>query len=441
MSIQHPPDRASPPAPEAGSPGYKRTVGILAVVLALAYIDRQLLVVLIEPVKHELSLSDTEVGFLTGGAFALLYAVLGVPVARLADRTSRRTVLSVSVLVWSAMTCLCGVTQNVWQLVLARMGVGAGESGCIPPAHSLIAAVTPPTRLASAMAAYSVGIPIGVLTGMVLGGWLGEWIGWRAALIVVGAPGLLVAALVRFGLTEPPRARGDGDAPKSPPLFASLATLLGQGAFVLILGGSAFVSLATGVLLVWTPSLLARTTDLGVGSIGTWLGLIIGLGGAAGMMLGGFLGDRFAARGEPHRRALTAAATGLLAAATSALMLQQEQVTALLLAMILPILFGMAPTGVTNAVVQDLAPTNLRAFAASVLIFVNTVLGIAMGPLIVGIVSDTLGARDQASALKIALITVVPGCYLIGSLCHFAASVLLARRAARPGGHASAQPR
>lgn len=411
---------------------YRRTIFILAVVLALAYVDRQLLVVLIEPVKRDLALSDTQVGLLTGGAFAFFYAVLGVPVARLADRTSRRNVLAGAVLVWSAMTCLCGAAQNMWQLLLARMGVGAGESGCIPPAHSIIAAITPPARLASAMAAYSVGIPAGVLSGMLLGGWLGEWIGWRAALVVVGAPGVLVAVLVRFGLREPPQASAAAGDAAHPAIWAATKQILSQGPLILVLLGSGLISLAVGVLLIWTPSLLARTTDLGIGAIGSWLGVIIGLGGAAGMLLGGVVADRLGRLRGARWRAATAAGAGALAALSAALMLAQGHAVGLLSLLIFPILFGMAPTGVTNAVIQSLAPQHLRAFTASVLIFVNTVFGIAMGPLLVGIVSDALSATGEALALKLALLGVVPGCFLLGSICHLLAACRIVETPSMP---------
>lgn len=412
---------------EAGEGGQRplqphgQLVFILALTLALAYVDRQLLVVLIEPVKRDLSLSDTQIGILTGAAFSLVYATLGIPVARLADRTSRRNVLSISVAVWAVMTCLCGAAQNVWQMIVARMGVGAGESGCIPPAHSLIASVVPAKKLSRAMAAYSVGVPAGVLIGMVVGGWLGELVGWRLAFLVIGLTGLPVALLVRFGVKEPLRAAAGAAAEPPPKIGAALKATLGTGPLFLVLLGSGLLSIGVGALLTWTPSLLARTTGLGLGAIGSWLGLVIGLGGAAGMLLGGVIADRAAARG-PRWRMMMPAAFGLLAAIGALVMLQQTSATGVLILLMAPILFGMAPTGVTNAIVQTLTPPSLRAFSSSLLVFANTAFGLALGPLIIGLISDALGASGQGGSLKTALL-VVPAFFLAGALSHLAAAL------------------
>lgn len=409
-----------PPRAESEQP-YGQVVAILAVVLSLAYVDRQLLVVLIEPIRKELGLSDTQIGIMTGAAFALVYGTLGMPLARLADRTSRRGVLVGAVVVWSLMTCVCGLAQNVWQMILARMGVGAGEAGCIPPAHSLIASITPAPRLSFAMSVYSIGVPAGVLIGMVVGGWLGEWLGWRMAFLVAGLPGVLVALLVRFGIREP-ASSAQLKAVKQPPIWVAAKVTL-RGPMPLVLIGSGLISLSVGALLVWTPSLLARSTALGVGAIGAWLGLVIGVSGAAGMLFGGVIGDRLGKVG-PRWRLMTAAGAGLLAAAASVGMLHQTTASGTLIFLVLPILLGMSPTGVTNAVIQSLAPESLRAFSASLLIFANTAFGIALGPLVVGVISDALNVDADGQSLKAALV-VVPSCFLAGGLCHMAAALKL----------------
>ena len=176
----------------------KYVLGILLVVYVFNFIDRQILAILLQPIKVDLGLSDTQLGLLSGVAFAVFYATFGIPIARLADRSSRVNIISASLAVWSLMTAVCGLAQNFWQLLAARIGVGIGEAGCSPPSHSLISDYFAPETRATAMSIYSLGIPIGIMIGFLAGGWIVEFFDWRTAFIAVGLPGVLLAVVVRM---------------------------------------------------------------------------------------------------------------------------------------------------------------------------------------------------------------------------------------------------
>ncbi|MCW8926271.1 MAG: MFS transporter, partial [Xanthomonadales bacterium] len=196
----------NPPETRYAKTGYRYYVlAVLTLVYTFNFIDRQLLVILQEPVKADLGLSDTQLGLLTGFAFAVFYVVCGIPIARWADKSVRRSIIAFSLAVWSFMTAISGMTQNFLQLLLARMGVGVGEAGGSPPAHSMISDIFKPTFRATALSIYSIGIYIGILIGFLLGGWIAEFFGWRLAFLVVGVPGLILALVVRFSVQEPVR--------------------------------------------------------------------------------------------------------------------------------------------------------------------------------------------------------------------------------------------
>lgn len=197
------------------SPAYRRyALTILVLGYTSSHVDRNIMGILMEPVKADLMLTDTQLGFLSGIAFAIFYATLGIPIALVADRGNRRNIIAWAIAIWSGMTAVCGLAQNFWQLALARIGVGIGEAGSSPPSHSMIADMYPPEERASAMAIYSLGVYFGVMIGFLVGGWVAVWYGWRAAFFVVGLPGLILALIVRYTLVEPPRGGADGIAPE-----------------------------------------------------------------------------------------------------------------------------------------------------------------------------------------------------------------------------------
>jgi predicted MFS family arabinose efflux permease len=280
--------------------GYRRYVlGLLAVVYTFNYTDRQILAILLQPIKKELLLTDTQLGFLSGMAFALFYVSLGVPIARLADRSHRVNIISVSIFLWSLMTALSGLAASFWHLLLTRVGVGIGEAGCTPPAHSLISDYFAADQRSSALAVYSLGVPVGAFLGMLIGGWVAEWYGWRNAFFVVGLPGLALAVLVRLSIREPARGLADGrsadsqegDDEKAPTLGQVLSFLWSRKTFRHITMGTALLAAGAFASASWIPPFLIRSHGMGLGEVGTWLSLLTLVGGVTGVLAGGYFGD------------------------------------------------------------------------------------------------------------------------------------------------------
>ena len=270
-------------------------LGILVVVYTFNFIDRQILSILLEPVKTDLGLSDTQMGLLTGFAFAMFYATLGIPIARFADRTNRRNLIAAALAIWSGFTALSGLAQNFWHMLAARIGVGVGEAGCSPPAHSMIADYYPAEQRATALGIYSLGIPFGIMFGLFAGGWINEFFGWRAAFFVVGVPGLLLAILVRYSLAEPPRGMAEGrtDSGEQPSIGETLAYLWQKKSFRHMSFAAALTAFVGYGFVTWAPAFLIRSFGMGTGEIGTWFGLILGVAGGIGIAGGGYLADKF----------------------------------------------------------------------------------------------------------------------------------------------------
>lgn len=410
--------------PRPTAPGY--VLGLLTSIYVLNFVDRQILATLLEPVRRAFDASDTVMGLLTGPAFALFYTVLGLPLARLADRTRRRDVIAAGLLLWSAATTLTGAATGLGFLLACRIAVGVGEAACTPPAHSLLASLYAPARRTTALAVYGSGIYLGLLLGNALPGWLAAWWGWRTAFVVVGLPGVLLALLLRLTVTEPPRA--------GPPPGPVLPTLLGFARHPVL----RHVALAAGLAsvagyahLAWDVTFLMRAHGFDTGAAGTFVGLGRGLGGALGMLLGGWLADRLGRR-RPAARARVAQGGVLLAALPTALFLLAPTwplafaayvPAALLAALYLAPVFGL---------VQLLAPPPARALAAAVLLFVMNFMGLGLGPPLVGRLADLFRPR---AGLREALL-LVTGAYLGAALLFGRA----ARHLARPSGSSRADP-
>lgn len=372
------------------------TLWILLVVYIFNFIDRQIVNILAEPIAQELRLSDTQIGLMTGLAFALFYTVLGLPIARFSDRpsTNRPWLIGTALAVWSAMTALCGLAQNFVQLLLARIGVGVGEAGCTPPAHSLIADLVEPAKRASALAFYALGIPIGTLLGMLIGGLLADTVGWRNAFLIVGLPGLLLAVVV-FTLLRDPRRTGmmQASATSQPgaqmPMGDALKAMFSSRAFVLLVtAGSAAAFLAYGKV-TWITIFFQRTHGLTPGETGFWFGLVNGAAGITGTFLGGYLADRFGSTNRRH--VLTAPAVGMVVTIPFALFafMSDDWIMALAL-LIVPTLCNSLYYGPTYSSVQGLVPLRARAIAAAVLLFFQNLIGLGLGPLFFGMLSDVL---------------------------------------------------
>ena len=277
------------------------TLFLLVLVFTSSHIDRQIMGILGQPIKESLQISDTQLGLLTGIMFAVFYATLGMPMAIWADRRNRRNLISFSVFLWSGMTALCGAAANFTQLLLLRIGVGVGEAGSNPPSHSIIADLYPKEQRATAMAIFGTGINWGILIGFLVGGWINEWYGWRTAFVVVGLPGVLLALLVRFTLTEPPRGYADaaGETPPKitpPPFWAVAKFMISNPVLRNVVAAGTLISFTGYASVIWVPIYLVRIHGMGTGEVVSYLALFIGVGGAIGIYLGGRLADFLHAR-------------------------------------------------------------------------------------------------------------------------------------------------
>ncbi|HEV2532522.1 MFS transporter [Phenylobacterium sp.] len=399
------------------SEGYKTLVLVLLVVAyTFNFIDRTIIATIGQKIKEDLKITDTQLGMLGGLFFALLYTFLGIPLARLAERVSRVNIIAVSIVIWSAFTALCGTAASFTTLALYRFGVGVGEAGLSPPAHSLISDYYAPKRRASALAIYSFGIPLGSMLGAVIGGQLVQHFDWRTAFMVVGIPGLLVAIAIKLLIKEPPRGHSEPvarpglaedvvvDEPAKPP--ATLATELREmGAVVATLFGKwPVLHMVMGVTLVsmggygagqFVPPYFRRAFGLDYGTIGLIVGLAAGIGQGIGTLSGGFLTDRLAKAGARWYAlvpaiGITIAYPIIWAVYTSA----SWQMAAALI--VLPGIFSYTYLGPTFGVVQNMVPTRRRATATAILFFFLNLIGLGGGPMLTGWVIDHFAAFHYA---------------------------------------------
>lgn len=382
---------ASVSAPTARQRGVTTTLWILLVVYIFNFLDRQIVNILAEPIAKDLQLSDTQIGLMTGLAFALFYTVLGIPIARYADRprTSRPRLIAIALATWSAMTALCGVAQNFWQLLLARIGVGVGEAGCTPAAHSLISDLVPKERRSSALAFYALGIPIGTLLGMIIGGLLADAVGWRNAFLVVGLPGVFLAVVVVMILKDP-RHRSDAATSAPLPPLSNAATakaIFGSPAMVFLLIAASSAAFLSYGKTTWATIFFQRTHGLSPGEVGLYFGVINGIAGILGTWLGGKIADKYGATNRRH--VLTAPALGMLIAAPVAYLGYAASDWRVALAILfVPTVLNSLYYGPTYSAVQGLVAPQARAMAAAVLLFFQNLIGLGFGPLLFGMLSD-----------------------------------------------------
>jgi predicted MFS family arabinose efflux permease len=402
-------------------------LSMLVVVYVFNFLDRQIVTILAEPIKVDLGLSDTQIGLMSGLAFAIFYTVLGIPIARLADRANRVSIISMALGVWSAMTAVCGLAQNFTQMLAARIGVGVGEAGCSPPAHSLIADYFPPEKRASALSIYALGIPFGSILGLLAGGWIAEFYGWRMAFFLVGVPGVLLAIAFKLTVREPLRGMSDAApsaAQEQPPLGATIRILLRNRTMVHIAVGGALTAFVGYGIGQWLPAFFIRTHGLGVGETATYFGLVLGVASAIGTYLGGSLADRLAAWDQRVYAWLPAA--GVLVAFpffVVALMLNQPYVAIVVL--ITPYLLNSLWLGPAFGTIQNLAPMRMRALASAILLFIVNIIGLGLGPLLVGVTSDLLAGTFGGESLRYAILICTAAYFWAGA--HF----LLAGRSIR----------
>ena len=380
-------------------------LGILVVVYTFNFIDRQILSILLESIKTDLGLSDTSLGFLTGFAFALFYATLGIPIAKYADKGNRRNLIALSIGVWSFMTALSGLAQNFFHLLFARIGVGVGEAGCSPPAHSMIADYFPANKRSTALGIYSLGIPFGIMFGLFAGGWINEVFGWRLAFFVVGIPGILLAFIFRFTVKEPIRGQAEGkiDSENKPSIFETISYLIKKRSFRHLVFAAALAAFVGYGAITWLPSFFQRSYGMQTSDVGWYLGLILGIPGGLGIFLGGYLSDYFGAKNVKWSLWVAAIAMALTVPFNVYVYLSPTA-TMSFLWLIIPVALGNFYQAATFSQTQGLVELRMRSVAAAILLFIINIIGLGFGPQSVGILSDLLHSEYGKDSLRYSLL-------------------------------------
>ena len=414
-------EKTAPTAPV----GYYRyyVLVVLMMTYVFSYMDRYIMSILLEDVKAEFGFSDLQLGMLSGLAFALLYSTLGIPIARLADRSNRVRIISIAVSVWSIFTALCGAATGFWTLFLARLGVGVGEAGGLAPAHSTLADYFKKEELSRALAVYGLGPSLGAVAGLMIGGAIADAFGWRAAFIAVGLPGVLLAALTYLTVREPKRGAMDpGHVPPENPdnIKTTLSKLWKNRTYVYVNLGHALSIVTMYSITVWLPALFLRNTDFSRSEVGATIGLITLVGGVLGTLSGGFIADYLAKRDERWRAWVSMIAVVASAPVLAAALLATD-------AQSLTILMGMGifvfqvsfVPGL--AIVQIVVEPGQRAMAAAFVFFLANFIGLGIGPVIVGAISDALAPQFNETSINIALMIML-SFLVVASLCFWLSS-------------------
>jgi MFS family permease len=397
--------------PFTASSAYRGYVLVLLIAVGVfAWIDRNVFAILLESIKVDLALSDTQLGLLGGVAFGVFYAAVGLPIAWLADRYDRSALIALALGLWSVMTALCGSAGGFASLFLARVGVGVGEAGGSPPSQALIADYFPPQRRAFALGVYYFYVPLGFLAGFLAGGVLDALLGWRLAFAVVGMPGVALAIVVRLTLREPPRGFAErlADADATPSLAATLRYFVGRATLRHLPLAGAIHGIGAFAVAVWLPAYFIRVFDVTSAEAGAWMALAYGLGGGAGVLFGGYAADRLVARsGEPRWYAWGSAAA-IAAAMLAALPVFVTASPAVAVASLtIATTFMHMFLGPVTAMIQALAGLRRRAVAAALYLFLANLVSMGVGPVVVGIASDRLAPRFGDRALGLALLAIV----------------------------------
>lgn len=393
---------------------------LLTIILAFNFIDRIVLSLTLQDIKIDLGLSDTQLGLLTGIAFAFFYSIMGIPIARWADRGNRAIIISLTTAIWSIAVALCGMIGNFIQLLAVRVAVAIGEAGCIPPAHSLIADTFERSQRPRAAARYMLGAPIAGMIGYFLIGWLNESYGWRTTFMVVGPPGVVLAVLAALTIREPRRAAqkatadlppvpaADATRPPQPTMAQVFASLWANGTFRhLLICWSVWYFFGYG-LTQWQPTFFIRSHGLSTGELGLWLAVIYGGGAFIGIVLGGEWATRYAPSNERRQLVGVAAVFTLFIPLMAGVLLAQNLYLAFALLAVKTIV-GNLPQGPILATTQTLVPPHMRAMALAILYLFANLIGMGLGPWAVGWLSDLLQPSAGQESLRYALLAFCPG--------------------------------
>lgn len=408
-----------------GLPGAWSLLVVITAVQFFNYMDRALLLALVKPIQDEFSLTDTQVGVMTGFGFALVYSAIGIPFGRLADLGFRRSLVSLCLAFWSVMTALHGAAQSFIQLVVARMAVGVGEAGCIPACISLISAYFPTRNRPLAFGIFGAGGMIGTMTGLALGSRLGELYGWRAAFYIVGLPGLILAVIAFLVMRDPVRTQAD--APEAESFGKAVRGILSNGPYVWLLWAGACNTVTVYGLTQWTQLFYIRSHELTLSQAGSWVGAIYGVGMMAGILAGGALAKRMN-RGTVASTLLVPLLASLVVGPLLWLALWIPDTTASLVITFVAVLLGAMAVPASLAAGQGMVAVRSRATAASMFMLMNALFGIGLSALVVGKLSDVFQASFGTDGLRIA-ITLIAGVNLLAAACFWRARKLADRAA------------
>jgi MFS family permease len=393
---------------------YKRyLLSVLLVIYAFNSVDRAALQLVLQDIKSDFHLTDTQLGLLTGIVFALFYSLMGIRIARWADRGNRVTIISVCTALWSALVALCALAGNFGQLLLIRVGVAIGEAGCVPPAHSLIADYFTRAERPKAVAIYMLGASVSTVMGFFLAGWLNQFYGWRTMFVVLATPGLGLAVLAWLTLREPRTARLDHpqqatEVIAATPLKEVCVTLWSNRTFRDLLFYLSVASFFDFAILQWRPAFLIRSYGFRTGELGTWFAVIYGAAGMSGTYLGGVWASRYAPNNE--RRQLKAAAGAICGLALLSALVYLSPGRYLALGLIgLSSISAATSYGPVYGTVQTLVPEHMRATAIALIYLVSNLIGMGLGPLAMGALSDTLRPWAGEESLRYASLLLCPG--------------------------------
>ncbi|WP_128893184.1 MFS transporter [Erythrobacter sp. HKB08] len=407
------------------------TLFLLTVTYFFSYMDRQILAILLEDIKADLLLTDTQLGLLSGFAFAIFYATLGIPVAALADRMNRVNIISAALATWSAMTAACGLATNFIQLLLARIGVGIGEAGSSPPSHSIIADLYPAEKRALALSIYSLGVTLGAAAGQIFGGNLTYFFDWRTAFIAIGLPGVILAVIVKLFATEPMRKAEPGavESEDQPSVWDGFRTIFANRAAVWLVAGVTLTSMIGYALTGWTPSYLIRLFGLNTLQVGNIVAPLLALAGVASGLGSGWLANRLSERYGMQAQPLMIAGLKLLALPFLLAFYWVEGAWMAVGMYFIAVLFQSCYLGPTFAMIQTLAPLKMRAVWAAVTLLIINLIGLGIGPTMVGVFSDMLEPAYGEQSLRYALL-IIASFTPLAIFAYWRASVALRKQAA-----------
>lgn len=402
---------AGPAAPSAPGLALRRNVALVMLFLVgtINFVDRQLLSILVEPIRADMQFSDTQFGLLTGLAFALFYAAMGIPMAMVADRWNRIKLIGIACVVWSGFTAACGMVSNFWQLAAMRFGVGAGEAGGTAPSLSVLADYYPPAQRPLVIGLFTLNGPFGVFVGAAFGAWAAAHIGWRGAFLVIGAVGIIVAPLLIWLVREPARGqmdkRAEEDAPL--PIGQTLAMFAQRRSLRMVMIGSGMAAFVSYGMLNWIPAFLMRVQGMPLSAMSTWFAPAAGITFGVGILGGGWLVSR-AARTSPRAYGTipAIAAAVLVPTFIAALLVDSWQLSLAL--MLIPMAACIVYVAPALALVQNLTAPRSRATASAVLMLMFNIVGLGLGPLFVGMISDALKPEYGDESLRWALMAIIP---------------------------------